>query len=486
MKSKIFKPITILVLLALTIYSCELSDFDNMNVDQKAPSKPVTSYMLTNCLENVPRVILYEGSSDFQTGYFVQYFSRVEYSEFYNFWSQGFPFYQNVLINLKSIIDQNSDEITKTEVSAFGDNNNQIAVARILRVYFYLSMTDRWGAIPYSEALQGQANLRPKFDNQEDIYNDLFKELKEAVDLMDPNSINPLKGDFIFMGNMQRWQQFANTTRLIMALRIADVNPAKGKEEFLAAMNSAGGIIESIDQAISYPFMEDEKDANNNYFYYAYNGTTPSIAPSKGIIDYLKSLSDPRLSVYAEPASLTGEFIGKALEANQTDKNSISLLGSSFRQKNTPLAIYSYSQVLFTLSEATVRGWIAGSDAQAEQYYNEAIKASFQENGIFSNSTLTTYLNNPDVKFNAAEAYKNIGYQKWLALFPRGNEAWIEWRRLDYPVFTPVPGALTDDQKIPLRYSYSTDLVNLMPEEYQAINAIQPDKSYTRVWWDVK
>lgn len=486
MKSKIFKPITILVLLALTIFSCEMSDFGDMNVDQKAPSKPVTSYMLTNCLENIPRVILYEGSSDFQTGYYVQYFSRVEYSEFYNFWTQGFPFYQNVLINLKSIIDQNSDETTKTAVSAFGDNNNQIAVARILRVYFYLSMTDRWGAIPYFEALQGQANLRPKFDNQEDIYNDLFKELKEAVGQMDPNSINPLKGDFIFMGNMQRWQQFANTTRLIMALRIADVNPAKGKEEFLAAMNATGGIIGSIDQAISYPFMEDEKDANNSYFYYAYNGATPSIAPSKGIIDYLKSLSDPRLSVYAEPAALNGEFIGKPLEANQTDKNSISLLGSSFRQKNSPLAIYSYSQVLFTLSEATVRGWIAGGDAQAEQYYNEAIKASFQENGIFSNSQLTTYLNNAEVKFNATEAYKNIGYQKWLALFPRGNEAWIEWRRLDYPEFSPVPGALTDDQKIPLRYTYSNDLINLMPDEYEAINAIQPDKSYTRVWWDVK
>ena len=133
-----------------------------------------------------------------------------------------------------------------------------------------------------------------------------------------------------------------------------------------------------------------------------------------------------------------------------------------------------------------MRGWIAGGDAQAEQYYNEAIKASFQENGIFSNSLLTSYLNTAEVKFNAAEVYKNIGYQKWLALFPRGNEAWIEWRRLDYPEFTPVPGALTDDQQIPLRYTYSNDLINLMPDEYEAINAIQPDKSYTRVWWDVK
>jgi hypothetical protein len=310
--------------------------------------------------------------------------------------------------------------------------------------------------------------------------------MKEAEGQMVLNTINPLKGDFLFMGNMQRWQQFANTTRLIMALRIADVNPSKGKEEVLAAMNAPGGVIGSIDEAISYPFMEDEKDANNNVFYTAYNGATPSIAPCKGLIDYLKTLSDPRLAVFAQPASLTGEYIGKPLEANQTDKNSISLLGSSFRQKSTPLAIYSYSQVLFTLCEATVRGWVGGGDAKAEEYYNDAIKTSFQENGIFTNSLLTNYLNSSDVKFNTSDAYKKIGYQKWLALFPRGNEAWLEWRRLDFPVFIPVPGALTDDQKIPLRFTYSSDIINLMPDEYKAINAIQPDKSYTRVWWDVQ
>lgn len=484
-RNKLYKYL-IITLFTVILFSCELSDFGDMNVDKKSPSTPITSYMLSNSLRNIPRAIVFESGSGYKSGYFVQYFSQVEYSELYNFWSQGFPFYQSVLVNLESIIDQNTSEETKNVASAFGDNQNQIAVARILRAYFYLSMTDRWGAVPYFNALKGQENLRPEFDLQENIYNDLFKELAEAVDQMNTGSINALEGDFLFMGDMLRWQQFANTTRFVMAMRIADINPTKGKEEFLAAMNAPGGIVNSRLDAIQYPFKEDEEEANNNYFYNAYNGSTPAIAPCKGIIDYMKSVNDPRLSVYAEPDALTGEFIGKPLETPQTDKNSISLLGARFRQKETPLAIYSYSQMLFTKSEAAVRGWISGGDAEAEQLYNAAITASLNENGIYDSYAILDYLKESDVAFDASQPYKKIGYQKWLSLFPRGNEAWIEWRRLDYPELTPVPGALTDDQQIPLRYTYSTDIINLMPDEWAAINEVQPDKSYTSVWWDVK
>ena len=45
----------------------------------------------------------------------------------------------------------------------------QKGVAHLLSMHA-LSMTDRWGAIPYSEALNGVDNLKPKFDGQADVY----------------------------------------------------------------------------------------------------------------------------------------------------------------------------------------------------------------------------------------------------------------------------------------------------------------------------
>ena len=50
--------------------------------------------------------------------------------------------YQGPLVNLQTAINNSNDA-------------NEQAVAKILKSYFYWHMTDRWGDVPYSEALQG-------------------------------------------------------------------------------------------------------------------------------------------------------------------------------------------------------------------------------------------------------------------------------------------------------------------------------------------
>ncbi|MCY7351392.1 MAG: SusD/RagB family nutrient-binding outer membrane lipoprotein, partial [Cytophagaceae bacterium] len=46
-------------------------------------------------------------------------------------------------------------------------------MARILKAYIFQWITDRWGDVPYSQALKGNENFSPAFDRQQDIYNDL-------------------------------------------------------------------------------------------------------------------------------------------------------------------------------------------------------------------------------------------------------------------------------------------------------------------------
>ena len=56
-----------------------------------------------------------------------------------------------------------------------------LGMAQVLKVMNYGILTDVFGDIPYSEALQGLANLQPKLDAQKDIYADLLATLDKAI-----------------------------------------------------------------------------------------------------------------------------------------------------------------------------------------------------------------------------------------------------------------------------------------------------------------
>lgn len=122
----------------------------------------------------------------------------------------------------------NSNDATKNEVcvSSFGSNANQIGVARTLMGYFYLHMTDIFGMIPYSEALQGEANLTPKLDTQEEIYKGVIADMKEAYDQMDASSNLNATYDKIYGGNIAKWKKMNATVRMLAAIKLSDVDPA--------------------------------------------------------------------------------------------------------------------------------------------------------------------------------------------------------------------------------------------------------------------
>jgi len=91
-------------------------------------------------------------------------------------------------------------------------------------------------------------------------------------------------------------------------------------------------------------------------------------------------------------------------------------------------------------------------------------------------------MSRPGVPYSAANWKQSIGTQKWLALYNRGWDAWIEWRRLDYPLLDPAVDALSD---IPLRYPYPVNEQNVNRLNYEAAStAIGGDVVETKLWWD--
>ena len=92
-------------------------------------------------------------------------------------------FYAGPLQDLQAIIDQNTD--SPDDVAGYGSNGNQIAVAKILQAWTYQMLTDAWGPIPMTQALQGVDNTTPSYDSQEAVYNGIMGLINDAMSSMD-------------------------------------------------------------------------------------------------------------------------------------------------------------------------------------------------------------------------------------------------------------------------------------------------------------
>ncbi len=181
--------------------SCKkIDDFGSTNIDPGKTTSPVTSALLTNVLSTLSYYTWDAGNGgaiNTVSGLYCQYFSETQYTDIsvfnkekadWNFYyaanlnSSGNNFYTNngPLFDLKTIIDQNTGATTKATAALNGSNANQLAIARILKVYIFSTLTDIFGDLPYSKALQGDNGVTP-YDKQQAIYTDMFKELTEAV-----------------------------------------------------------------------------------------------------------------------------------------------------------------------------------------------------------------------------------------------------------------------------------------------------------------
>jgi hypothetical protein len=92
-----------------------------------------------------------------------------------------------------------------------------LGAAKVIRVYVLMTMVDIYGDIPYSEALMGNANLTPRFDNDADVYKGLLTELDNAIVMLartDSNSNSKIQD--LYYGSQANWITLANTLKLKM------------------------------------------------------------------------------------------------------------------------------------------------------------------------------------------------------------------------------------------------------------------------------
>jgi hypothetical protein len=463
----------LLLSLALLLSNCKKFD-ESVTTDPNNPTKASGTQLIADAELTLPTL----SSSPYGVHY-PQYLSNTSFTDNSRYTTVNFNFYSlytGPLNDLESVLNSELD-------ANQGPIANQIAVAKILKAYYFWQMTDRWGPLPYTDALKGSANFTPRYDSQQAIYMAAFALLDEAnAGIVATNGT--IKNDIVYNGDVNKWKKLGNTIHLLMALRLSKVDPAAGSTEFNKAI--ANGIMSANSDNLAYPSAADPN--NENYWYTSFTRLSRNwFALSKPLVDYMLPLNDPRLPVFGDKNSqgaYVGLEYGKAIP-NSNDISNVSLLGSSLRQQTSPVNLVTYAQALFALAEGAKIGWIPGADAAAKTNYDLAVQTSIAQ-WTGSTSAVASYLAQSDVVYNPATALMQIANQRWVHLFLNGYEGWAEWRRTGYPVLVAAPGANGD--RIPRREGYPTQERTNNTSNYEAAVASFPyagaDDLNARVWWD--
>lgn len=461
------KNISLLFFIAFLLASCDKFE-DNININPNLPATASNTQLIANAQLFLPGL-----SSTPQAEYNAQFLSETQYPNLslYNQVAHSFyGLYTGPLMNLETVLNATNFNLNE------GPAANQLAVAKILKAYFVWHITDRWGDVPYTEALKADKDFTPKYDPQQVIYDSLFKLLDQANNMIVAGNIT---NDIVYGGDINKWKRLGNTIRMLMALRLSEVDATKGQAEFNKAL-TAGIMTSNADNLV---FKHLPEAANQSYWYnQVFVLNRKWWALSETLVAKMKPVGDPRLAIYGDKNTV-GDYVG--LEYGKTDGIGgvdFSLLGTAIWKQDAPIYLVTYAQALFARAEAAKRGWIAGGDATAKTNYDLAIEQSVRQWNNNSTTGLAAMMANPAIQYDPAKALEQIATQRWVHLFMHGYEAWAEWRRTGFPVLT-TPGG----KQVPTRQGYPVEEQFNNTENYK--EAIQrqfggKDDLYGKVWWD--
>jgi hypothetical protein len=466
-----------IALSSLVLFGCSKSidDFGDMNVNPNSTPIPVTNALLTNVLSGIGGT-----ASAITPGYYCQYFSQTQYTDESRYTPPQADFdgyYSGQLYDLQNIINVNSDPKYKDLAALSGSNANQIAIARILKAYYYWNVTDYWGDVPYTQALKGNSDIA--YDKQSAIYPALIAELKAAVAQFDAGTT--VKGDVIYSGNTTKWTKFANSLRMMMALRLSKIDPTTGKSEFAAALATGSYIDVAADNfTVNYPGGAFSNPWYNNYL------TRKDQGVSNVITAMQATNVDPRAAAFGSstvgiPYGLTRDLASTFIGANPSWAY---VLASSKRAANSPVIVLSSAQLKFARAEAAKLGWTSES---AATLYANGVKENMTDWGVFTQAAYDAYM--LKVALNGADDLKLINTEAYLAFYPNGFQGWCNWRRSGFPVLTPTAYAANVSKQIPRRYmygtrEYATNSKNVTAAAAAYTGADGVNSSDAKVWWD--
>jgi len=479
------KPIQayLLFFIALVTLSCT-EDFEEINENPNAPQEVSPEFLLTNVIfEQINEHTYNQGLR--LNNYLTQFNADVEFERIDRYELGSNSGYWDLIFGLLADLESMKE--------LPGYNEAYDGVAEIYKVYLFSQLTDMWGDVPYSEAIQfDELNFTPVYDTQEEIYtnpnNGLLARLEAAAFQLETTN-ESIRGDIMFNNDLSQWVKFANSLQVRFRLRISDKFTDFAKLQELA--DEAQLMQSNADNAV-VPYLS----AAPNQFplFNASEGIYQGLKMSRTVEVQLKAWDDPRLDVFFKPTPksvLDGnpEFKGlqnglstQSISENGIDLNDLSLLSDRFRTmpNGVDAQIMLYSEVQLALAEAVERDFISGN---ANTYYQNAIEAHFEYYGA---TIPSDYFMRDAVALNGSteDNLEKILTQKWLSLFMIGHEAWFNVRRTGIPALEPGPDNFNND-RYPVRYLYPESEQAVNKENYEAaVERIGGDNINSKNWWE--
>ena len=412
--------------------------------------------------------------------------------------------YSNVMNNVKDI-----NKLTETDFPALN------GVSLILKVAAMHRVTDVFGPIVYTNF--GDLTKAGVYDSQETVYKAFFADLDTAVSSLMANieSESFAAFDLSYGGNYHAWVKLANSLRLRLAIRLSVVDPGLAKAEGEKALSQSEGLMTAnadgffVNGSLDHPLTV----IDNSWGDIRMNASMESILSGYGDTRIEKFFDKSK----KDPTKYLGIRNGLPLQAGYADELAqkaayVDFSGMNDAVKTPKVQLMTTAEVYFLKAEAALRNWAGAGTAQAN--YEMGITTSFAQHGaggasayIADNTSKAANYVDPVNAANNATALSSITVawdgagtneekleriitQKWIAMFPEGQEAWSEFRRTGYPKIFPVVSNQSGgdiDTNIQIRRipfvdsEKSTNAANVTT----ATGFLKgPDHGGTRLWWD--
>lgn len=462
--------LSLLMVVALST-SCEWIDTD-INIDPDRPSDVPMDILLPSIQASMAYNI--PGNNSVRTNnIWLQYFDGVDRqsltearfihtpADVNSFWGNV---YSEAMMDLQDVMNKSEVE---GKVSPHWKGMAQVNMAVCLG-----ALTDLFGDIPYTEALQGAANLNPTYESQEAIYGHIMTLLDDAItnlSVADADNAIDLSGDMIYGGSVSSWLAAAYAVKARYTLNLALIN-STAQADALAVLNAGGFTSEADD--LQFTFGASDSEAGPIYQFMQQRTDIRMCATFVNMLDldgdgaYTAGVDDPRLPFYVA-LNDAGAYAGSVPGSENSDA---SYPGSYCGAADATVNFMTYMEQKFIEAEC-----LLGTDNTAAlAAFQEGIAASIRKvTGAFDN-TDAWYTSGPGAITAGALALTDIYEQKYLALYAQ-NQPYNDWRRTGYPTLPDVANQTQSDP--PLRFPYAQDEITYNSNTPNVTN-------YTAVWWD--
>ena len=510
-----------MTLILTTLTSCKESGFLDINYNPNYPSSASAKYLVAAAEASTVSVMgLYapltgdmwcqyttQGNSTNQYNTLCSYATTTatSYPPVTSLWQNT---YANALEDLKLAI---ADAESKGEW-------NWWLMAKVLTAYNFMMLTDSYGDIPFTEALDA-SNANPKFDDSKTVvYPGIIAILDEAIakesEALASNAKSPVSNYDCFLGgDMSKWVAFAKSLKLKAYLKDYAANASQ-----ISALLAAGGLLE---EDCAWTAWEDATNKSNPLYEFNIRqlNTTENIRACQTFFDYMLMNNDPRIVYIYEPTTAAkqvytteAEWIAHLADCYEalpygaekipnTTAAPISMT-SRFRQRvDDPVYLMNAAECELMIAEAYAR---AGNTAQAKVYYEKGVKAGFSRWGLDATSFISGVY-----AFDESDMLKSIGMQYWMTYAGANSyDGWLTRNRLGIPELQAdimvrannqalergfsagyVPGSLVDptastlnagEYPTRLLYPTATTFYNASAEAYVQQNG---NSQIKKLWW---